>query len=359
MSIQLAPPDFQCLVSIVQKLPDFRTETGRWRLIDGALEGSPRADAIRGQLDLSGALLGAAVGAVKTMADFGQVVYGKEALGIFLNYLLQNLMGEGEAPTFIQDLFSRYSLDVPASSKPLDNWRGREDSPDVKEKIIGENTLRDVRILELALDAAQAVVLLQTRLTDGKGHAGTGFMVASDLLMTNHHVISGEFEASATECLFNYQLDLEGRECLTQRARVKLGGLFYTNALLDFTVMHLEHVPEFGAPLRFRPAVAEVGSRAAIIQHPGGHLKKISLQNNYVVYADRQTVQYTTSTLPGSSGSPVFDDEFKVFAIHHSGGQLVEPKSGREVLRNAGSSMVAVLDDLKAKAPDIYKRLVK
>jgi len=26
--------------------------------------------------------------------------------------------------------------------------------------------------------------------------------------------------------------------------------------------------------------------RVAIIQHPGGHLKKISVQNNFVAYAD-------------------------------------------------------------------------
>ena len=39
------------------------------------------------------------------------------------------------------------------------------------------------------------------------------------------------------------------------------------------------------------------------------------MQNNFVAYADANIVQYATSTLPGSSGSPVFDDEFKVVAI--------------------------------------------
>jgi len=39
---------------------------------------------------------------------------------------------------------------------------------------------------------------------------------------------------------------------------------------------------------------------------------KISMQNNFVAYADRQVLQYTTTTLPGSSGAPVFDDDFQV-----------------------------------------------
>ncbi|ODH02276.1 hypothetical protein A4S05_24955 [Nostoc sp. KVJ20] len=60
----------------------------------------------------------------------------------------------------------------------------------------------------------------------------------------------------------------------------------------------------------------------AIIQHPGGHLKKISIQNNFVAYTDNKVLQYTTSTEPGSSGSPVFDDDFQVVGIHHSGGSV-------------------------------------
>ena len=80
-------------------------------------------------------------------------------------------------------------------------------------------------------------------------------------------------------------------------------------------------------------------------------------QNNFVEYIDRRTIQYTTGTEPGSSGSPVFDDDFNVVAIHHSGGTITEPGTGRRYLRNAGSSMFAVLEDLKHHAPSIYDRL--
>jgi V8-like Glu-specific endopeptidase len=81
------------------------------------------------------------------------------------------------------------------------------------------------------------------------------------------------------------------------------------------------------------------------------------MQNNFVAYADANVVQYTTSTLPGSSGSPVFDDDFQVIAIHHSGGMLIEPGTKQCYLRNAGTSMIAVLKDLQVNAPEIYARL--
>ncbi|MEH1781986.1 MAG: trypsin-like peptidase domain-containing protein [Nostoc sp.] len=96
--------------------------------------------------------------------------------------------------------------------------------------------------------------------------------------------------------------------------------------LPDFANVRDRHRLVAGALLRCSPV--------AIIQHPGGHLKKISIQNNFVAYADNQVLQYTTSTEPGSSGSPVFDDDFQVVGIHHSGGMLVEPNTQQRYLRN-------------------------
>jgi V8-like Glu-specific endopeptidase len=95
----------------------------------------------------------------------------------------------------------------------------------------------------------------------------------------------------------------------------------------------------------------------AIIQHPGGHYKKISMQNNFVAYADDRVVQYTTSTEPGSSGSPVFDHAFSVIGVHHAGGLLTVPGSSERYLRNEGISTIAVIDDLVRNAPEIASQL--
>jgi V8-like Glu-specific endopeptidase len=350
--VQLKQDDFRRLVELVQGLPDFATARDRRRLVAAALEGSPRASSILAGLDLEGSPRGAAVEVVKSLADFGQVAFGKEALGVFLNYL-QALTGEEQAD-FISGLFSVYPFNdaAAARNRPIDHWRGSESADDVREKIVGENTLRDIRMLELGLEAARAVV----RIGVGSG-AGSGFMIASDLVMTNHHVIGSKEDAAKAEFMFNYQLDLTGKACEPLTVGALPEGAFRTDASLDYTVVQLRDPPGFGSPLKLRPVVLRRDERVSIIQHPGGHFKKISMQNNFVAYADRQVVQYTTSTLPGSSGSPVFNEAFEVVAIHHSGGVLEEPGSGRHYLRNAGSSMIAVVEDLKANAPEIYAQL--
>jgi V8-like Glu-specific endopeptidase len=95
-----------------------------------------------------------------------------------------------------------------------------------------------------------------------------------------------------------------------------------------------------------------------LIGHPSGHLKQVSLRNNAVQFADGRVIQYTASTKPGSSGSPLFDRAAsEVVGIHHSGGDLVDPGSGLPCFRNAGTTMRAVLEVLRAQAPDIYSRL--
>ena len=67
------------------------------------------------------------------------------------------------------------------------------------------------------------------------------------------------------------------------------------------------------------------------------------------VAVDENRVQYLTDTLPGSSGSPVFDRDWNVIALHHSGGWIAEPNapSKSTFYRNEGiniSKLIAELD---------------
>ena len=64
-----------------------------------------------------------------------------------------------------------------------------------------------------------------------------------------------------------------------------------------------------------------------------------------------------TSTEAGSSGSPVFNEDFEVVGLHHSWTELAEPDPGLRYFRNQGSSMIAVLDALKAAAPMLWSAL--
>jgi len=57
-------------------------------------------------------------------------------------------------------------------------------------------------------------------------------------------------------------------------------------------------------------------------------------------------VQYLTDTLPGSSGSPVFDKDWRLVALHHSGGWIPEPGSRDRVFRNQGIHVDRVIEVL-------------
>jgi V8-like Glu-specific endopeptidase len=68
-----------------------------------------------------------------------------------------------------------------------------------------------------------------------------------------------------------------------------------------------------------------------------------------VTYSGEDRVQYLTDTLPGSSGSPVFDSEWNLVALHHSGGWMKEPGSFSKstLFRNEGIAIQKVIDGLE------------
>jgi hypothetical protein len=61
------------------------------------------------------------------------------------------------------------------------------------------------------------------------------------------------------------------------------------------------------------------GEYVSIIQHPSGERKQLALRENQVVDVLDSFLHYRTDTSPGSSGSPVFNDQWEVVALHHSG----------------------------------------
>ncbi len=85
------------------------------------------------------------------------------------------------------------------------------------------------------------------------------------------------------------------------------------------------------------------GDHVTIIQHPEGGPKQIALNENRVTNIYNYHVQYTTDTMPGSSGSPVFNDKWQVVAIHHKGGNLVTNDADEKRFTNQAVLMKDIL----------------
>jgi V8-like Glu-specific endopeptidase len=86
---------------------------------------------------------------------------------------------------------------------------------------------------------------------------------------------------------------------------------------------------------------------ANIIQHPLGGPMKVALRYNQIVEVMGERVYYLSDTLEGSSGSPVFDDEWRVIALHRAGG--LQDQSGRVLLEaNEGVPIAVILNQIIA-----------
>ncbi|AKT39998.1 trypsin-like peptidase domain-containing protein [Chondromyces crocatus] len=211
-------------------------------------------------------------------------------------------------------------------------WRGR--GGQTLEKILGKvSTLVPVSFLEVGMRRAHAVV--RVRCADGS--LGSGFLATDDLLVTNHHVLSTRAAATTARVQFNYQKTIEGRDAEMEEFLLDPDAFFATSAADDCTLVKVQGNPSsrWGA-IDLQPAPITRDDRVNIIQHPGGDQKQLSFFHNLVVYAGEGRLQYLTDTLPGSSGSPVFDREWRLVAIHHSGGWVVEPGTREQFYRNEG-----------------------
>jgi V8-like Glu-specific endopeptidase len=219
------------------------------------------------------------------------------------------------------------------------------------EKILGINNLKQISWIEHGLRVARSVCRILT-----PGGLGTGFLIAPDLLMTNHHVLPDLGLAAQTVVEFNYQQDMRGNLLTAYRYRLD-AQRFHSSQKLDYTIVGLledaSRPPlESWGCVSLNPSADPVpGEHVTIIQHPNGGLKQIVLTANQVVSLWDHRLHYTTDTLPGSSGSPVFNDAWHVIAIHHAGGNLATNASGATRFINEGILMSAIKPDAGALWP--------
>lgn len=216
-------------------------------------------------------------------------------------------------------------------------WHGDDEPSENLERITGSrSTLVAVRYLALGMRCADAVCKIE--LADGRG-SGTGFLVSDNMLVTNNHVLRDAETARGARVLFNYQQTPEGPDAVVDVRQLLPGARFKTSVEDDFTIVKVDGNPnERWGALKLAERPIERQQRVTIIQHPSGGPKQLSLLANVVVYQNERIVQYLTDTLPGSSGSPVFNENWEVVALHHSGGWLKEPNSTDKAafLRNEG-----------------------
>ena len=287
---------------------------------------------------------------ISDLSSMGQDESGREALGRFLNTLIGgNFVSDKQEKQYIKNIIEKYDM-MPSTSAippdiPLPKGPIIEEKDLFLESIIGENTLRPISFLLQAIEVSRCICYVGV-----PGGSGTGFLIGKNILITNNHVIYDEDILDQCNFKFNYQIGINGQLEQDKNYKAKRNDLFHTSPkeVLDYTIVELEDSPgtQWGFAKLNTTSPPQLKSRVNIIQHPGGQSKQISIQNNFLEYVDNKFLHYLTSTLPGSSGSPVFDDNWRVVALHRAGGMVSESQTGRSYFRNQGVRISAIIDDL-------------
>lgn len=198
------------------------------------------------------------------------------------------------------------------------------------EKLHLEPDFLPARFLTDGARRAAAVCRIVTPLNT----AGTGFLVARrDLVMTNNHVLPDANVARGSRCEFNFEQGGEPFAVALEPDR-----LFITDEELDFTIVGCtaDGIGEVEpVPLLRDPATVTLNDRVNIIQHPAGRPKEIAIHDNRVVELFEEVVRYRTDTEPGSSGSAVFNNQWDLVALHHSGVAAPDGTAKNEGIRIA------------------------
>jgi endonuclease I/V8-like Glu-specific endopeptidase len=219
------------------------------------------------------------------------------------------------------------------SIPPADN----ETAP-LLERVIDQSELMNVNYLALATRAARSV----GRVRERSAAVGTGFMVSPRLFITNNHVLPDLRTAQRGEVDFGYEDDVFGQPATATVFRLDPEAFFLTDEGLDYTLVAVgpriagaTDLSAFG----WLPLIRELGKLLGgelvnIIQHPDGQRKQVALRQNKVVDLLEDFIHYHTDTNPGSSGSPVLNDQWEVVALHHSG--VPRRNARRQILNRDG-----------------------
>jgi len=227
-------------------------------------------------------------------------------------------------------------------------WQERLDEQDF-EKITGEkSTLLPIRFLEIGMQKARSVarVLIPRA---GRNELGSGFLTPENIFITNNHVIGDKETARIALIQFNYEESVNKLPVEKTDFRLDPDSFFETSAADDWTAVRIKgDANENFAFLELKTATVGKGDFVNIVQHPGGRYKELGLYHNLVTHSDDRVVQYLTDTEPGSSGSPVFNSEWQLVALHHSGGMFKDPDvPAHQSLRNEGINIERVIAGLK------------
>ena len=229
----------------------------------------------------------------------------------------------------------------------LTDWKGDGEkngdyiSGSEYEQIIeSRSRFQSISFLEKGLEVKDRICMIKS-LQDKNRIYATGFLLKNGYIMTNKHVFLNENVVKNAEAIFGYD---ECKNSVMQTIGFDDKDIFISQyydlaiARLKYEVNDSEKIVE----VRVGDPQKCMNDIIPIIQHPNGMPKQICIGHNSLKYVDEERIQYLTDTLPGSSGSPVFNSNWELIGLHSKGGNICEPRTGKVFFRNEGINIKTI-----------------
>jgi len=215
------------------------------------------------------------------------------------------------------------------------------------ERILGRNDLIGVEFLESAVAASRSVGRVLVRSGGRVVAYGSGAMVSPRLFLTNNHVLDAATLAAVSGVEFGYEYAPGGTLRTPREFVFAPSDFFLTDAALDFTLVAVRPADGLG-DAGWLTANDDDGAvlrdeYVNIVQHPSGRPKQVALRDNQVTDVLPDFLHYRADTEPGSSGAPVFNDQWELIGLHHSG--VPKRNTQGQILARGGAVWTVEMSD--------------
>jgi V8-like Glu-specific endopeptidase len=206
------------------------------------------------------------------------------------------------------------------------------------EALLGDTEFYPLQFLRDALKRSRAVARVGRRPERVKDpqSTGTGFLLDGNViapqlaeltfLLTNAHVVTSDDDVRRKypeiDALKVDETNVAFLEARDQASRpISVVREWFTSPPWEFdaTLLELESRPGGVSPAPVAADRVVPRDRVNILGHPYGDEQVVSMQDNRVISVEPPKLTYRTPTEHGSSGSPVFNQQWEVVALHHAG----------------------------------------
>ena len=210
------------------------------------------------------------------------------------------------------------------------------------QTVYGLERFRSYKWMNQGVDSANSVARIERGDEFG---VGTGFLVRGrnlrsewgerQLLLTNHHVIRDAPGGAVTPNQAVVRFTSHQNEDATEG--IPVDKVEWYSEKLDVAVVSLKRQVKKDKVVTIDDnsslEVGDPATRIYVVGHPGGRPLSYSMYDNEVVAYDSPYLYYRSPTEEGSSGSPLFTQQWSVVGIHHHGSNPEYKANGGTLLR--------------------------